>query len=84
MRAHSITVYANDTEGNTGASETVYFTVVTHNEPDGTEQQETPNSQPPIRICVAAVLAVILISVIIILGIAFHRKRVMLRKSHRF
>jgi len=35
-----------------GASETVYFTVVTHNEPDGTEQQETPSSQPPpIWIC---------------------------------
>jgi hypothetical protein len=35
--SHSLTVYANDTAGNMDASEPVYFTIVAHNEPNGTE-----------------------------------------------
>jgi len=30
--SHSLVVYANDTAGNTGASETVYFTIITNSE----------------------------------------------------
>jgi hypothetical protein len=66
--AHSLTVYANDTVGNMSASETVYFTVVSHNEP---EQHERPSSPTQYTHIIVGVVTGIGIAVSII----FYRRK---------
>ena len=60
--SHSLTVYAKDTAGNTGASETIYFNIAQHSEPF------------PITWIVAAIV-IIAIGVVIILGVVFYRRK---------
>jgi parallel beta-helix repeat protein len=63
---HSIKAYANDTAGNTGASETVYFTI-------DIEQPE-PQPEPFPWIAVAVVVAVIAGLAVLIYFVKFRKK----------
>ena len=58
--SHSLTVYATDTEGNTGASRTIHFTVSQETEP------ESPAIQPwQIILIVAAVIIVVNVGLLV-------------------
>ena len=57
--AHNITVYANDTSGNTGASETVVFTVAKEPDPEPTQLEWIA------IVLVAAIGAVVVTSIIV-------------------
>lgn len=63
---HSVRAYANDTAGNSGASETVYFTI-------NTEQPELPGEPFP-WIAVAAVIVVIAFLAVLIYFVRFRKK----------
>jgi parallel beta-helix repeat protein len=63
---HSITAYANDTAGNAGASEAVYFTVNT--------AQPEPQNEPFPWITVAAVVAAIAVLAVLICFVKFRKK----------
>ncbi len=63
---HWVTAYASDTAGNSGASETVYFTVNT--------QQPQPTGEPFSWIAVIAVVAVIAVLTIVVYFVRFRKK----------
>lgn len=63
---HSVRAYANDTAGNAGASETVYFTINT--------QQPEPQNEPFPWITVAAVIVVIAVLAVLIYFVRFRKK----------
>lgn len=63
---HSVRAYANDTAGNAGASETVYFTIDT--------QQPEPQNEPFPWITVAAVIVVIAVLAVLIYFVRFRKK----------
>jgi hypothetical protein len=69
---HSIVVYAEDTAGNTGASETIYFTISQE-----TESQEPPpdDSADQTRLDPTPLLIAVPIVLIITLGVAVYRRR---------
>ena len=56
---HSITVYAQDTDGLTGASETIYFTIA--------EGSETPQSEAFPITWIAAIIAVVVVVGVVLL-----------------
>jgi len=60
--SHSLTVYAKDTAGNTGTSETIYFSLAQQSEPFPTTW-------------IAAAIAIIAIGVAITLGVAVYRRK---------
>jgi hypothetical protein len=64
---HSITAYANDTAGNAGASETVYFTV-------NTEQPEPTGEPFPWIPVVAVIVAAIAVIALLIYFVRFRKK----------
>jgi parallel beta-helix repeat protein len=65
--AHSIKAYANDTAGNTGASETVHFTI-------NTEEPEFPGEPIP-WIPIAAIVAVVIVVVAVLVYFLRFRKK---------
>ena len=67
--SHSLTIYAKDTAGNTGASETIYFSIKI--------QQSEPAPTP----WIVASLAIIAIGVVITLGVAVYRRKVRIHQN---
>jgi len=64
---HSITVYAQDTDGKTGKSETIYFTIA--------EGAETPQSDfSPITLIVAVIAVAVIIGVILFFFLKAEKK----------
>jgi hypothetical protein len=57
--SHNITVYATDTAGNTGTSETISFTIAKEDEPPIAQDDETPTTWTTAVIATAAVAAAI-------------------------
>jgi len=66
--SHSIIVYANDTVGNTGASQTVYFTVAKESEPK-------PETEPFPTVPVAVVASVTIVAAAAASLLIYSRKR---------
>jgi len=63
--SHSLVVYANDTAGNTGASEIIYFTIETQPEPQPAE---------PFPTWIVAVIVIVVIALVAVL-VRTYRKR---------
>jgi len=64
---HSITVYAQDTDGLTGASETIYFTIA--------EGSETPQSEAfPITWIAAIIVVVVVVGVVLLYFLKIKKK----------
>jgi multisubunit Na+/H+ antiporter MnhC subunit len=57
---HNMTVYVTDTAGNTGASETIYFTIINETEPEPSEPFPTILVLGAIVITAVAVASVII------------------------
>jgi len=63
---HSVTVYAQDTDGLTGTSETIYFTI--------TEGAEPPQSEDFSIILIAAIIVVVVVGVALIYFLKIKKK----------
>jgi hypothetical protein len=71
--SHSLRVYANDTDGNTGASETIYFSIKTQqSEPPRPAPQQ---SEPFPTIWIVAIVAAALSGIAVTLGLVLSRRK---------
>jgi parallel beta-helix repeat protein len=68
---HSITLYAEDTDGKTGTSETIYFTIAEGSEPP----TETPQSEGfPITWIAAIIVVVVIVGVVLLYFLKIKKK----------